>query len=164
MSRIFYLRGRKVMLDKDLALLYEVKTIVLRQQVKRNSERFPEDFMFQMSKKEAENMVSQNVIPSMSYFGGSLPYVFTEQGVSMLSSVLRSKRAIQVNLQIMRTFVKLREMLSSNKDLQEKIERMERKYDQQFQVVFEAIKHILLPPETSKPIGFLRKDRGKQKQ
>ena len=154
-SKIYLIRGKKVMFDKDLAELYVVKPIALRQQVKRNKERFPEDFMFQLTKEEAENLVSQNVIPSKQSMGGYLPYAFTEQGVAMLSSVLRSKQAVQVNIQIMRTFTKLREMIESNKDLRRKIEEMEKKYDKQFQIVFEAIKQLVEPVERPKrKIGF----------
>ena len=154
-SKIYLIRGKKVMFDKDLAELYVVKPIALRQQVKRNKERFPEDFMFQLTKEEAENLVSQNVIPSKQSMGGYLPYAFTEQGVAMLSSVLRSKQAVQVNIQIMRTFTKLREMIESNKDLRRKIEEIEKKYDKQFQIVFEAIKQLVEPVERPKrKIGF----------
>ena len=115
--RIYLIRGHKVMVDRDLAALYQVKPIALRQQVKRNQARFPADFVFQLSKEEAEILVSQNVIPSRRSFGGSLPYAFTEQGVAMLSAVLKSKRAIAVNIAIMRTFVRLRQVLASHKDL-----------------------------------------------
>jgi len=156
-SKILFIRGRKVIIDKDIALLYEVKPIVLRQQVKRNLDRFPEDFMFILTNAEIEIMVSQNVIPSKSYFGGSKPYVFTEQGIAMLSSILRSTRAIHVNIQIMRTFSKLREIMTSNSDLKNKIEEMEGKYNQNFKVIFKAIKHILNKPEEvvkSSKIGF----------
>ena len=110
-TRIFLIRGKKVMLDKDLAELYKVKPIALRQQVKRNKERFPDDFMFQLTNEEVEIMVSQIVIPSKQSLGGYFPYAFTEQGIAMLSSVLNSKRAINVNIQIMRIFTKLREMI-----------------------------------------------------
>ena len=158
-TRIFLMRGKKVMLDKDLAELYEVKPIVLRQQVKRNKERFPDDFMFQLTSKEVENKVSQNVIPSKQGLGGHLPYAFTEQGVAMLSSILRSKRAVQVNIQIMRTFTKLREMIESHKDLKRKIEDMEKKYDGQFQIVFEAIKQLIEPEiKPKRKIGFYVSD------
>ena len=115
-SKIFEIRGVKVMLDRDLAVLYGVKTIVLRQQVKRNIKRFPDDFHFQLDKCEVESMVSQNVIPSMQHLGGSLPHVFTEHGILMLSSILRSERAIQINILIMRLFVELRKHISSNPD------------------------------------------------
>lgn len=144
---ILLIRGQKVLLDRDLAALYGVKAIVLRQQVKRNHERFPEDFLFQLTQEEAEFLVSQSVIPSRRHLGGSLPYAFTQEGVAMLSSVLRSPRAIQVNIAIMRTFVRLREMLSSHKELSAKLHELEQKYDEQFQVVFEAIRQLMIPPE-----------------
>ena len=143
------------MLDADLAELYEVETRVLVQAVKRNLDRFPEDFMFQLSKEEFDNMRSQSVISSN--WGGRRypPYAFTEQGVAMLSSVLKSKRAISVNVEIMRAFVRLRELLSTHKDLERKIEELEAKYDQQFQVVFDALRELMKPPEKpSRPIGF----------
>jgi len=110
--KIYLIRGQKVMLDKDLAVLYGAKQIRLREQVKRNIRRFPEDFMFQLDEKEIDFMVSQNAIPSRKYLGGSKPYVFTEQGVAMLSTVLNSERAIEVNIHIMRAFLKLREMIA----------------------------------------------------
>ncbi len=140
-TRIFLIRGKKIMLDKDLAELYAVKTKVLLQAVKRNKNRFPQDFMFQLDQKESENLRSQIVTSS---WGGRRynPYAFTEQGVAMLSSVLNSKRAIMVNIQIMRTFTKLREMIESNKDLKRRFEDLEKKYDKQFQIVFETLKHL----------------------
>jgi len=154
---IFLIRGQKVMLDRDLANLYGVKSIHLRQQVKRNINRFPSDFMFQLTKEEAVHMVSQNVIPSLQILGGHLPFAFSEHGILMLSSILTSKKAIQVNIQIMRTFTKLRQLLASNKNILKKIEEMESKYDQQFRVVFDAIKELMRPPEKSaKKIGFLK--------
>src|SRR5438552_7097248 len=137
--RIYLIRGQKVMLDRDLADLYQVKPIALHQQVKRNSDRFPEDFMFQLSTKEADLLVSQNVIPSKKSFGGYLPYVFTQEGVAMLSSVLRSKRAIQVNVAIMRAYVRLRQMLESNEELNSKFAAVMRKigaHDKYVNVVF----------------------------
>jgi hypothetical protein len=155
-NKIIFLRGKKVMLDKDLAQLYGVTTTNLNKAVRRNLERFPEDFMFQLSKKEFENLIFHF---GTSSWGGTrkLPYAFTENGVAMLSSVLNSDRAITVNIQIMRTFTRLREMLMTHKDLKEKIEAMEQRYDQQFKVVFEAIKRLLEPPvKTKKKIGFLR--------
>ena len=115
------------MLDRDLAVLYDVKAIALRQQVKRNSDRFPSDFMSQLSDPEAKVLLSQNVIPSTRSLGGFLPYVFTEQGVAMLSSVLTSRRAVQVNIAIMRAFARLREMLATHKDLVRKLDEMEKK-------------------------------------
>ncbi len=154
-KKIFLIRGQKVMLDRDLAYLYGVETAQLKRQVKRNIERFPEDFMFTLNDKEVEILVCHFGIPSKSYFGGANPYAFTEHGVLMLSSVLNSKKAIQVNIQIMRTFTKLREIIMTHKDLQRKIEDIERKYDQQFKVVFDAIKQLLTPPEKPKrQMGF----------
>jgi hypothetical protein len=154
-SKIFRIRGLNVILDRDIAKLYGVKPIALRQQVKRNMDRFPEDFMIQLSRKEAEILVSQNVIPSKRSLGGSLPYAFTEQGVAMLSSVLNSKRAIFVNIQIMRTFAKLRQFLLTHADLKRKIDEMEKKYDRQFKTIFDIIKKMLEPPkEPEKKIGF----------
>jgi len=155
-GRILHIRGKNVMLDKDLAHLYNVKTIALRQQVKRNLDRFPEDFMFQLTELEANYLVSQNVIPSMKYLGGYLPYVFTEQGVAMLSSVLRSKRAILANIYIMRAFINLRRMGLTYTGLKRKIENMENNYDKQFAIVFRAIKELLEPPQAKQkpPIGF----------
>ena len=154
-SKIYLIREQKVMIDHDLAALYGVGTKVLIQAVKRNLERFPEDFMFLLTEKEFKILRSQFVTSS---WGGRryIPYVFTEQGVAMLSSVLRSKRAVQVNIQIMRTFTKLKSLLATHKDLQRKIEEMEKKYDQQFRAVFDAIKALIVPPETKrKKIGFL---------
>lgn len=155
-QRIILLRGLKVMLDRDLADLYGVKTIALRQQVSRNSDRFPDDFMFQITAEEADAMVSQSVIPSRRSLGGSLPYVFTQEGIAMLSSVLRSEQAVAVNIQIMRAFVKLRQWLETHKDLADKIQNLETKYDEQFQVVFDAIRKLMEPPPVppSRRIGF----------
>ena len=142
-SRIYFIRGQKIMLDFDLALMYEVETRALKQQVRRNIESFPDDFMFLLSEKEIEQLVSQNVIPSKSVLGGAFPMVFTEQGVAMLSSVLKSKKARLVNIAIMRTFVQLRKLIDTNKELAHKIESLEKKYDQQFRVVFDAIKELI---------------------
>jgi hypothetical protein len=161
--RILLIRGHKVMLDRDLADLYRVKSVALRQQVKRNANRFPEDFLFQLNLDEAELLVSQSVIPSRRSFGGSLPYAFTEQGVAMLSSVLKSKRAVQVNIAIMRAFVRIRELMLTHKDLAHRLDDLEDKYDKRFQVVFDAIRG-LLAPEPVRPkrrIGFLAAAGGK---
>jgi hypothetical protein len=156
--RIYLIRGQKIMLDRDLAELYEVKAIALRQQVKRNQDRFPEDFMFQLSKEEATALVSQNVIPSHQSLGGYLPYAFTQEGVAMLSSVLRSKRAIEVNIAIMRAFVKLREMLQSNEELNRKFNAVIRKlaeHDKYFKVVFDELRKLTTEPEKPRrKIGF----------
>jgi hypothetical protein len=154
--RILLSRGHKVMLDRDLAALYQVKTIALRQAVKRNSNRFPADFVIQLSREEAEAMVSQSVIPSRRSFGGFLPYAFTEQGVAMLSSVLRSERAAMVNIAIMRTFVRLRQILATHKELAERLASLEKKYDHRFRVVFDLLKQLTEPPPEppKRPIGF----------
>ena len=153
--RILIIRGLKVMLDKDLAEMYGVKPIRLREQVKRNITRFPEDFMFQLSDAEANWLVSQSAIPSRKHLGGYLPYVFTEQGIAMLSTVLNSERAIQVNIAIMRAFVKLRELLATNKDLSKRLDELEKKYDSNFRIVFDTIKQLMMPKEKPKrPIGF----------
>jgi hypothetical protein len=149
------------MLDADLAELYGVETRALLQAVSRNQKRFPEDFMFQMSKEEYELLRSQIVISKKGRGGRRyLPYVFTEQGVAMLSSVLRSERAVQVNIEIMRAFVRLRRMIASNEDLARKLAALEKKYDAQFRVVFDAIRELMTPRESKKrKIGFLVKER-----
>ena len=157
-NRIYFIRNKKVMLDRDLAELYDVETRVLNQAVKRNIERFPNDFMFQLSDSEADMMVSQNVIPSKKYFGGHLPYVFTEQGVAMLSGVLNSDRAIQVNIAIMRVFVRLRGLIESNKELARKLNQLELKverHDDEIKAIFDAIRQLMAPPEKpARKIGF----------
>lgn len=153
---IFFIRGQKVILDAHLAELYAVETRVLVQAVRRNGSRFPRDFMFQLTKREFANLRSQIVISSL--WGGrrSAPYAFTEQGVAMLSSVLHSKRAIAVNVEIMRTFVELRRMVSDNADLAQRISELEKRYDGQFQVVFDAIRTLITPREKSqRRIGYL---------
>lgn len=155
-KKILLIRGEKVMLDSDLAVLYGVVTKRLNEQVRRNLRRFPEDFMFQLTSEEAESLRSHF---ATSKRGGRryLPYAFTEQGVAMLSSVLNSKRAIEVNILIMRAFVKLREMLATHKDLAKKLEEMEKKYDAQFKAVFDAIRELMKPPEPKRrQIGFHR--------
>jgi hypothetical protein len=147
--RILLIRGHKVMLDRHLAQLYNVRPIALRQQVKRNAIRFPVDFVFRLSNEETEVLVSQNVIPSRRSLGGSLPYAFTEQGVAMLSSVLTSERAALVNVAIMRAFVKMREILATHKDLARKLQDLEKKYqahDVQIKRVFDAIRELILAP------------------
>ncbi len=135
-------RGKRVVLDSDLAQLYGVKSIVLRQQVKRNLERFPADFMFRISESEAEDMVSQFVIPSRQHLGGYLPYVFTQEGIAMLSSVLRSSRAVEMNIMIMRAFVRLRELIATNKDIAVRIEKLERNHEQTGSVIEVLIEDI----------------------
>ena len=154
-KRIFYLRGVKVMLSPDLAELYGVTAKVLNQAVRRNRERFPEDFMFQLTRAEFEDLKSQIVTSSWGGMRRALPYAFSEQGIAMLSGILRSGRAVRVNIEIMRAFVRLRQMLSANAQLASKLEDLERKYDRQFKIVFDAIREIITPPPArSKPIGF----------
>jgi len=153
---ILLMRGQKVMLSTDLAELYQVEPRALVQAVKRNIARFPQDFMFQLTEEEYSNLKSQFVISSWGGVRRARPYAFTEQGVAMLSSILRSRRAIQVNIEIMRAFVRLRRMLASHADLARKLDALERKYDAQFKVVFDAIRELMKPPESKKrPIGFL---------
>ncbi|MBZ5513825.1 MAG: ORF6N domain-containing protein [Acidobacteriia bacterium] len=154
-GRILVIRGQRVMLSSHLAELYEVQPRVLIQAVKRNSSRFPKDFMFQLSRNEFANLKSQFVTSSWGGIRRATPYAFTEQGVAMLSSVLRSERAVQVNIAIMRAFVKLREMLASHRDLARKLEEMEKKYDAQFKAVFDAIRELMTPPtKPRRRIGF----------
>lgn len=160
-QRIRFLRGQKVVIDMDLASLYQVPTKALNQAVKRNLDRFPEDFMFQLTRAEAAALRSQIVTlnsVSRGRHAKYAPYVFTEQGVAMLSSILKSKRAVQVNVAIMRAFVRMREVMATHKDLARKIERLERKYtdhDNEIQVIFRAIKKLLAPPVRSRTrIGF----------
>jgi hypothetical protein len=154
-QRILIIRGERVMLDADLAALYAVETRVLVQAVKRNLDRFPGDFMFQLTNEELTILRSQFVISS---WGGrrSTPHAFTEQGVAMLSSVLKSPRAIAVNIEIVRAFVKLRRLLAEHKDLAQRLNALERRYDRQFKAVFDAIRELMAPPEKPKrPIGFV---------
>jgi len=155
--RIFLIRGQRVMLDEDLAALYGVETKALNQAVRRNIDRFPPDFMFQLETDESTALRSQ--IVTLKTGRGEHrkypPHAFTEQGVAMLSSVLRSKRAVLVNIQIMRTFVHLRQMLTANAELSRKLAALESKYDTQFKVVFDAIRELMTPPNAGKrPIGF----------
>ena len=155
-TKIIFFRNEKVLLDRDLAVLYGVETKVLKQAVRRNIKRFPADFMFELSKEEFEDWRSQFVTSNSDKMGLRYrPMAFTEQGVAMLSSVLKSERAIEVNIAIMRAFVRLRQMLASNEELARKLEEMEKKYDEQFKVVFDAIRALMVPPETKKrKIGF----------
>jgi hypothetical protein len=156
-SKIFFIRNQKVMIDSDLAELYQVETKRLNEQVKRNKDRFPEDFMFELSKEEWENLKSQNATSS---WGGrrTLPFVFTEHGVLMLSSVLNSERAIQMNIQIMRIYTKLRELLLTNKDILLKLEKLERtamSHDEELKLIFKYLRELLNPAEEPrKEIGF----------
>ena len=157
---ILLIRGRKVMLSTHLAELYGVEPRVLVQAVKRNIQRFPEDFMFQLTDEEFDNLKSQIVISSWGGMRRAAPYAFTEQGVAMLSSVLRSRRVVQVNIEIMRAFVRLRQLLVSHAGLARKLSEMEKKYDEQFKIVFDAIRALTAPREKpQKKIGFHVRER-----
>jgi hypothetical protein len=154
-DRICLFRGHKVMLDSDLAELYGVETRILIQAVKRNLDRFPSDFMFQLTNQEVRRLRSQSVILDRKSHLKYRPYAFTENGVAMLSSVLNSKKAVQVNIEIMRAFVRLRKMISSHSVLAKKIVELEKRYDHQFKVVFDAIRELMAPPKPkTKKIGF----------
>ena len=163
---IMLIRGQKVMLDSDLALLYGVEVKVLLQAIKRNRARFPADFMFQLKREENGRLRSQFVTlkQGRGQHRKYLPYAFTQEGVSMLSSVLRSERAVRVNIEIMRAFVRLRRLLASHADLARKLEALEKKYDTQFKVVFDAIRELMTPPPLSErpPIGYQSEARGRQ--
>jgi len=156
---ILLVRGQKVMLDKDLAVLYGVETRVLKQAVRRNRNRFPSDFMFELTTAENRSLRSQNVILEPGRYSKYLPFAFTEQGVAMLSSVLNSERAIEVNIAIMRVFVRLREMMATHKELAFKLVELEERleaHDDQIQNIFEAIRQLMTPPERErKKIGFV---------
>jgi len=158
---ILLIRGHKVMLDADLAVLYAVSTKRLNEQVRRNRSRFPGDFMFQLTGEEVRSLRSQFATSKKGRGGRRYaPLVFTEQGIAMLSTVLNSERAIQVNIEIMRAFVRLREMIATHKDLARKLEALEKRYDAQFKVVFDAIRELMARPEPNKRnIGFLVKER-----
>ncbi|MGC9947534.1 MAG: ORF6N domain-containing protein [Bryobacteraceae bacterium] len=157
--RIYIIRGQKIMLDRDLAELYGVRTMALKQQVKRNADRFPRDFTFRLSKKEAEFLISQNVISTRRSFSRILPSAFTEQGVAMLSSVLKGERSARVNVRIMRAFVHMREVLAGQKDILKKLDELEKKYethDTGIKAVFDALKQLIQPPAPPhRKIGFI---------
>lgn len=157
---ILLIRGQKVMLDTDLAVLYGVTTKVLNQAVKRNERRFPPDFMFQLNKKEKNELVTNCDRFKRLKHSSALPRAFTEQGVAMLSTVLNSERAIEVNIEIMRAFIRLREMLASNVTLARKLAALEKKYDEEFKVVFDAIRALMTPKadRSRKQIGFQVKE------
>ncbi len=163
-KRIVIVRGHRVLLDADLARLYGVEVKALNQAVRRNLERFPEDFMFQLSWEEIERSRSQIVtLIGTGVRGRNVkyrPYAFTEQGVAMLSSVLRSRRAAQVNMEIMRAFVRIRDLIGQHRDLARRLDRLESKYDRQFKVVFDAIRELMAPPESApkRRIGFVSTD------
>lgn len=159
-NKIYEIRHQNVMLDFDLAEMYQIETRVLKQAVRRNLERFPKDFMFELTEIEIESMVSQNVIPSKQKLGGAKPFAFTEQGVAMLSSVLKSKIAIEINISIIRTFVLMRQYALSHKELSEKLSQLENKYDEKFNDVSEALNFLLQKDKIEteqkqrKPIGY----------
>jgi len=160
-SRIYVIRGKKVMLDTDLATLYRVTTKRFNEQVKRNLKRFPSDFMFQLNVEENQALRSQfaTLKQGRGQHRKYFPHVFTEQGIAMLSGILNSDRAIQVNIAVMRAFVNLREMIASNKDLTRRLDVLEKKYDAQFRIVFDAIRAIMSPPQKKRPlIGFKREE------
>jgi hypothetical protein len=159
-NSIYLIRGQKVMLSIDLAELYGVSVKMLNQAVKRNAERFPADFMLQLTRQELTNLKSQIVTLESLRTPRAMPYAFTEQGVAMLSSVLRSPRAVKVNIEIMRAFVRLRQLLATHADLARKLEELETKHDAQFKVVFEAIRQLMATPEPRpKQIGFHVRER-----
>lgn len=155
-SKIHFIRGEKVIFDSDIASLYGVETKVLKQAVRRNIKRFPDDFMFELTSVEWTSLRSQSVTleKGRGKYSKYPPFAFTEQGVAMLSGILKSKRAMQVNIAIMRTFVALRKLTESNKELAVKIKELGKKYDQQFKVVFEAIQQLIVQERRTRPIGF----------
>jgi hypothetical protein len=142
-NQIHKIREKKVMLDMDLAKIYEVETRVLKQAVRRNIDRFPEDFMFEMTDEEMKNLVSQNVIPSLHHFGGAKPFAFTEQGIAMLSSVLKSKKAIQMNIAIMRAFVMMRQFALTYHELSEKLLELKKQHNQKFDDIEQVLKYLI---------------------
>ena len=163
-QHIYFISGEKVMVDVDLASINGVETRVLKQADRRNITRFPDDFLFQLSENEINHVVSQNVIPSKSYFGGAKPFAFAEQGIAMLSGVLKSKRAIQVNVAIMRTFVQMRKLMLNYKDLEEKIEQLEKKYDENFNIIFKVIKQLIGDKNKPvRPVGYKNYDNTSNK-
>ena len=154
-KKIFEIRGQKVMLDIHIAELYEVETRILKRAVRRNIDKFPSEFMFELNEKEIQAMVSKIGIPSKSYFGGAKPFAFTEHGIAMLSSVLRSKKATQINIGIIKVFIALKQYAMSYKELQKKIEELEKKYDKNFEEMYEALKYLMSPPNPPrKQIGY----------
>ena len=158
-TRIHFVRGMKVMLSHDLAPLYEVETKALMQAVRRNPSRFPEDFSFKLTNQEVRDLRSQTVTLD-SGLRTYAPHAFTEQGIAMLSTVLRSERAVAVNIEIMRAFVRMRALIEANRDLSRRLDTLESKYDKQFKVVFDAMRQLMVPPEVSKKrsIGFVQND------
>lgn len=162
--KIYTIRGDKVMLDSELAALYGVETRILNQAVRRNLDRFPEDFMIQLTRDEFDNLISQIVTSSSANYGGrrKLPLVFTEQGIAMLSSVLKSDRAVQVNISIMRAFVNMRRLVATNAEISKKLDAIERKlerHDENFKEVFAAIRAMMAPDREPKQIGYIKKKK-----
>ena len=159
-SKIYEIRGQKVIIDRDLALFYQVETRRLKEQVKRNIERFPDDFMFQLTNEEINSMVSQNAIPSKQHLGGSLPFAFTEQGISMLSAVLKSKIAVDISIQIMRTFVEIRKYALNYKELAKKINEIESrvsKGEQTDNKIIEVLNQLMAKDDSKLgKIGFIK--------
>lgn len=164
LNRIYVVRGEKIMLDRDLAELYGIETRILKQAVKRNIERFPKDFMFEMIDKEIDHLVSQNVIPSKSYFGGAAPFCFTEQGVTMLSCILNSKTAIEVNLRVVRVFVKMREYALTHKEILLQLVKLEKEIkgnSKDIENIFTVLKELIekeTKPKIRNKIGFKHYD------
>ena len=159
---ILEIRGKKVMLDMDLAIIYEVETRVLKQAVRRNIDRFPDDFMFELKELEMQNLVSQFVIPTLNHFGGAKPFAFTEQGIAMLSSVLKSKKAIQMNIAIMRAFVMMRQFALTYKELSEKLIELEKLHNQKFDDI-EQVLTYLIQKDTKQTQQVNRKQVGYKK-
>ena len=159
-NSIHEIRGKRVILDYELAKMYEVETRVLKQAVRRNLDRFPEDFMFELTEEEMKNLVSQNVIPSLKYFGGAQVYAFSEQGVAMLSSVLKSKLAIQINISIMRAFVMMRQWSFTHQELSEKLTALEKQHQQKFKDIDQVITYLLqkdqakIKPAPREKVGY----------
>ena len=160
LDKIMLIRDERVILDVHIAELYGVETRTLKQAVKRNIDRFPPDFMYELTEEEIDAVVSQNVIPHKKYFGGATPFAFTETGVAMLSSILKSGRAVEMNIAIIRTFVALRKIALNYAEITKKLEEMESKYDNRFKEVFKALKYLLNPPGSPKePIGFKQRKK-----
>ncbi|MEN8249689.1 MAG: ORF6N domain-containing protein [Bacteroidota bacterium] len=160
LNKILLIREEKVILDVHLAVLYGVETRALKQAVRRNINRFPDDFMFELTAKEIDLVVSQNVIPHKKYFGGAIPYAFTETGVAMLSSILKSERAVEMNIAIMRTFVALRKIALNYVEIMKKLKAMESTYNDKFKEIHKALSYLLNSPNLSRrPMGFKQKGR-----
>ena len=158
-SKIIVIREEKVLLDVHLAELYDVETRVLKQAVRRNLDRFPDDFMYELTDDEVDDVVSQNVIPHRKYFGGAVPYAFTEAGVAMLSSVLKSGKAVEVNIAIMRTFVALRKMAVNYEEIMKKLHQMEQEYGEKFSMIFNALERLFTPEAPPrKKIGYKKEE------